>query len=278
MFTRAIVRPPAPNFAEGLTTAGLGSPDYPRALEQHAAYCAALEQCGLALTRLDPDPDYPDSTFVEDVAILVNALPDGRATAPAAAIITRPGAPSRRGEVESLRNVLSQFFPSLHKIESPGTVDGGDVCQAGDHFFIGISERTNEAGADQLASFLRQVGYTLSFVNIRSDDERESVPGAVATGSLLHLKSGLAYLGNNRLVIVQSLACRKDFAAYDLVRVDQAEQYAANCIRVNDHVLIADGHPKLQAELRKLGYQTIALDMSEFEKMDGGLSCLSLRF
>src|SRR3954470_11343553 len=110
MFTRAIVCPPAANFAKGLTTAGLGSPDYERALEQHEAYCAALEKCGLTLMRLDPDPDYPDSTFVEDVAILVNA---GTAST---AILTRPGAPSRRGEVQSLRNVLLDFFPSLQEI------------------------------------------------------------------------------------------------------------------------------------------------------------------
>src|SRR5262245_27595726 len=103
MFTRAIVRPPATNFAEGLTTAGLGAPDHERALAQHDFYCAALEECGLALTRLSTDPKYPDSTFVEDTAVIFNALPHGRATAPSSArtdsltqaVLTRPGAPSR---------------------------------------------------------------------------------------------------------------------------------------------------------------------------------------
>ena len=264
MFTRAIVRPPAPNFAAGLTTAGLGAPDYKVALQQHKAYCAALEQCGLTLTRLEPDPDYPDSTFVEDVAIVTDAC----------AILTRPGAPSRAGEVESMRETLADFFARVFEIEAPGTLDGGDVCQAGDHFFIAISERTNKAGATQLGEYLRHAGYTSAFIDIT----RSSVPGAVATGSLLHLKSGIAYLGDNRLVIIESLANRKEFSAYDLVSVDQTELYAANCIRVNDHVLIARGHPKFEAKLRELGYQTIALDMSEFQKMDGGLSCLSLRF
>ncbi|HWP54071.1 MAG TPA: arginine deiminase family protein [Pyrinomonadaceae bacterium] len=281
---------PGPNFAEGLTTAALGQPDYQLTLQQHEAYCAALERCGLSLIRLEPDPDYPDSTFVEDVAVLVGSLPNGRATAPSAAILTRPGAASRAGEVKSMRKPLAGFFAQVSEIESPGTLDGGDICQAGEHFFIGISERTNRAGASQLAAFLGQLGYTSSFVAIGIDDEEKavhkaattgslmkSVPGAVATG-LLHLKSGVAYLGDNRVLLVESLAIRKEFAGYDLVLVDEAESYAANCIVVNNHVLIADGHPHIAAKLRELGYRTIALDMSEFQKMDGGLSCLSLRF
>jgi dimethylargininase len=288
MFTRAIVRTPAPNFAAGLTTAELGPPDYQLALQQHEAYCIALEQCGLSLIRLEPDPDYPDSTFVEDVAVLVGARPGGRAAAASAAILTRPGAASRAGEVESIRKPLAELFPRIFEIEAPGTLDGGDICQASDHFFIGVSERTNEAGAGQLAEFLKQLGYTSSVVEINEPNSlpepvatgsaMRSVPGAVATGSLLHLKSGIAYLGNNRLAIIESIADRKEFAGYDPVLVDQTESYAANCIRVNNHFLIADGYPHFAAKLRELGYQTIALDMSEFQKMDGGLSCLSLRF
>ncbi|HSQ25458.1 MAG TPA: hypothetical protein VLN44_13625 [Pyrinomonadaceae bacterium] len=154
-------------------------------------------------------------------------------------------------------------------------MDGGDVCQAGNHFFIGISARTNHEGACQLGKLLEQNGYTSSFMDITGQG---SVRGAVATGPLLHLKSGLAFLGRNRLVITAALENHPEFAAYDLVRVDGAEMYAANCITVNDRVLIARGHPKFEAKLRELGYQTIALDMSEFQKMDGGLSCLSLRF
>ena len=288
MFTRAIVRTPGPNFAAGLTTAGLGKPDYQLALHQHETYCAALERCGLSLIRLEPDPGHPDSTFVEDVAVLLGALPGGKATAPSAAILTRPGAASRTGEVRSIRTPLVELFPRVFEIEAPGTLDGGDICQADDHFFIGVSERTNEAGASQLAEFLRKLGYTSSFVEINESKSQpgilatsstmKSVPEAIATSSLLHLKSGIAYLGDNRLAIIETIASRKEFAGYDLVLVDQAESYAANCISVNNHVLIADGYPRFAAKLRELGYQTIALDMSEFQKMDGGLSCLSLRF
>src|SRR6266481_5764809 len=124
-FTRAIVRPPAPNFAAGLTTAGLGAPDYRRALEQHAAYCAALEQCGLTLTTLEPDPNYPDATFVEDTAVLTERC----------AVLARPGAPSRLGEVSSIKNQLVDFYPSLTSVHPPGTLDGGDVCEADEHLF-----------------------------------------------------------------------------------------------------------------------------------------------
>jgi dimethylargininase len=292
MFTRAIVRPPARNFAEGLTTADLGTPNYQRAVTQHEAYCAALEQCGLKLIRLEADPRHPDSTFVEDTAVLVThpqgtpvAGPyddvDGRSHPLRQVVLTRPGAPSRSAEVESIRRVLADFFPSLGEINSPGTLDGGDICEAGNHFFIGISERTNEAGAQQLADVLASFGYTTSFVDIRGLNGKESVPGAVATGlsseGSLHLKSGLSYLGDH-LVVIDALANRAEFSKYDLVRVNDNEMYAANCVRVRDHVLLAAGFPVLEGKLRELGYQTIALEMSEFQKMDGGLSCLSLRF
>jgi dimethylargininase len=272
VFTKAIVRPPAPSFSEGLTTSDLGGPNYERALAQHEAYCLALEQCGLTLTRLEPDPLHPDSTFVEDTAVVTDKC----------AVITRPGAPSRVGEVANIKDVLADFYPSLLSIQPPGTLDGGDVCAAGDHFFIGISERTNEDGAQQLADLLAPFGYSSAFVDIRGLDGKQSVPGAVATGSvsagILHLKSGLAYIGDQRLVVIDALAERTEFSKYDLVRVEADEAYAANCVRVNDLVLVASGFPELEGKLRELGYQTMALDMTEFQKMDGGLSCLSLRF
>ena len=277
MFTRAIVRPPAQNFAEGLTTAGLGAPNYQRALTQHEAYCVALEQCGLTLTRLEADPRHPDSTFVEDTAVLVThhqgtrcAEPydevDGRPHPLTQVVLTRPGAPSRAGEVARIREALADFYPLMFSIQSPGTLDGGDVCEAGNHFFIGISARTNEAGAQQLAELLASFGYTNSFVDIRG------------LKSILHLKSGVSYLGDNRLVVIDALANVRDLRSYDLVCVNTDEEYAANCVRVNDHVLVAAGYPVLAGKLRELGYQTIALEMTEFQKMDGGLSCLSLRF
>jgi dimethylargininase len=268
MFSKAIVRQPGANYADGLTTARLGAPDYERALQQHALYCEALEQCGLELRRLDADEKYPDSTFVEDTAVMIGTITGGLASARPApkAVLTRPGSPSRAGEVESIEEVLSEFCTELHSIHAPGTLDGGDICEAEDHFFIGISERTNETGARQLAGLLRSYGYTSSLVEIRD------------VKSILHLKSGLAYLGDNRLVVIDELANRKEFQRYELVPVTTREEYAANCIRVNDRVLLAAGYPRFEQAVRDLGYTTIALAMTEFQKMDGGLSCLSLRY
>ena len=270
VFTKAIVRPPSRNFAAGLTTAGLGAPDYQLALEQHAAYCAALEECGLQLIRLEADERYPDSCFVEDAALII----DYSRTFTKHAVLTMPGAVSRRGEVESIRGELSSLFPAIDEIRSPGTVDGGDICEAGTHFFIGISGRTNEEGARQLAEILTLHGCTSSCVDIRTLTHAQD---ARAT-SLLHLKSGLASLGDKTLVITEALAKKEEFRGYRLIHVDPDEDYAANCIDVNGRVLIAAGHPRFAAKLRDLGYETIALEMSEFQKMDGGLSCLSVRW
>ena len=270
MFARAIVRPPAPNFAEGLTTAGLGAPDYQRAVKQHEAYCAALERCGLTLIRLDADPNYPDSCFVEDVAVVIPefAFQCARDPIPTRVVLTRPGAATRTGEVESMRIALEQMAPefAIQQIEPPGTLDGGDICEAGEHYFIGLSERTNESGAEQLAQFVTAHGYTAGFIDIRKSD------------SLLHLKSGLAYLGDNRVVVTEALAGLKEFERYEMVTVPPGADYSANCVRVNDYVLVAAGYDDFELQLRRLGYRTLALDMSEFQKMDGGLSCLSLRW
>jgi len=256
MFRHAIVRTPGDNFADGLTTVDLGAPRFEDVLRQHARYCDALVECGLALTTLEADLRYPDSTFVEDTAVLT----------PRAAILTRPGALSREGEVEAIRGALAGFFPSLLKIEAPGTLDGGDICEAGDHFFMGVSHRTNEEGVRQLAVHLAGLGYTSSIVDIRG------------MTSILHLKSGISYIGGNTMVVIEEMASNELYRAYDLIRVPLEESYGANCVRVNSRVLIAAGHPKLEAELTRRGFSPLVLEMSEFQKMDGGLSCLSLRF
>ena len=256
-FRRAIVRSPAANFADGLTTVDLGVPDFGMALAEHEAYCGALEALGVELTRLPPDASFPDSTFVEDAAILVGDR---------AAILTRPGAPSREGEVASIAPALSAFFTEPRIIQPPGTLDGGDICEAGDHWFIGVSERTNEEGARQLARFLAAEGFSSSFVDIRG------VPG------ILHLKSGIAWLSGRRIVVIDSLRPDPAFQGWEVVPVDPGEEYAANCVAVNGAVLFAKGFPRLEKRIAGLGYRPLVLDMSEFQKMDGGLSCLSLRF
>lgn len=256
LFKRAIVRIPAPNFAHGLTTSNLGAPSYNSALLQHSQYCKALEECGLTITTLDADLRFPDSTFVEDTAVLT----------PHSAILTRPGAPSREGEVAIMREALSEFFPVILEIEPPGTVDGGDICEAQDHFFLGLSQRTNEEGVRQLSAYLTREGYNCSVIDIRQ-----------MTG-VLHLKSAISYIGDNTMVVAPEMEATGLFRDYELIRVPSQESYGANCIRVNERVLVAAGHPHLTAEFMDRGFDPVVLDMSEFQKMDGGLSCLSLRF
>ena len=168
--------------------------------------------------------------------------------------------------MKRVKEVLGRFFGSVHAVASPGTVDGGDVCEADGHFFIGISQRTNEAGAAQLAAFLSAGGCGATLVDIR------------ATAGLLHLKSGIAYLGDGRMVLTASLAGEEAFRRFEKILVPESEAYAANCVRVNEHVLLAAGYQRVEALLRRAGFSVLQLDMSEFRKMDGGLSCLSLRF
>jgi dimethylargininase len=256
-FSSAIVRLPGANFSHGLTTStSKSAPDVSKALEQHAAYCSALQECGLRLTMMDADPQYPDGTFVEDTFVIAERV----------AIATRPGAKTRMGEVTAVAAALRGFRPDWEQIEAPGTVDGGDICQAEEHFLIGLSTRTNEAGAAQLAAILERHHYSTSTVDIRGH------------ATLLHLKSGIAYLGERCFFVVHGFPAIDAIADAERIVVAQSEAYAANCVRVNDQVLIAAGFPGAATALKERGVRVRALEMSEFAKMDGGLSCLSLRF
>jgi dimethylargininase len=255
-FTHALLRLPGENFAQGLSQAGAGAPDPELALEQHQRYCEALAACGLSLTVLPADPRHPDGCFVEDTALVTDR----------GAILMRPGAPSRRGEVDVIAAALRGLFPEIPHIAAPGTVDAGDVCEADGHFLIGLSARTNESGAGQLAGHLADLGYRAHIVDIRPH------------GRLLHLKTGLSWLGDGRMLATGDLPRIPALAAYEILRVPDEEHYAANALRVNDHVLVAAGYPATRAAIESLGFPVIALEMSEFRKLDGGLSCLSLRW
>ena len=255
-YTRAIVRPPPPTYAQGITSANEGAPELARALAQHQAYCLALEQCGLAVSVLSADADFPDSCFVEDTAVLT----------PRGAIATRPGAPSRAGEVSSVVAALHAYFAEIAGITAPGTVDGGDVCEAEGHFLIGLTQRTNEEGARQLAGLLADIGFPSTVIDLRGSRR------------LLHLKTGLSYLDDGRMLITSDVPRTAALAPYELIDVPDTERYAANCLCLNDKVVMADGYPATRAALESCGYEILALEMSEYRKMDGGLSCLSLRF
>jgi dimethylargininase len=253
MFTKALVRKPCRNMVSGLSTAGLGQPDYGKALAQHAAYVSDLQRCGLAVTVLPADEEYPDSVFIEDTAVLSGKV----------AVITRPGAPSRRGEENAVATVLQKSHDRLEYILAPGTLEGGDVMRAGDCFFIGISARTNPDGARQLAAILQKFGYAATPVPLRD---------------VLHLKTGVAYLENNRLLAGGEFLDHPLLSGFEIVPVPAAEAYAANSVWVNGCVLVPAGFPQTEKNIRALGYETVSVDVSEFRKLDGGLSCLSLRF
>jgi len=205
--------------------------------------------------ELPPSEVLPDATFVEDVAVIV----DGRA------MLTRPGAPSRRDEVALIRDKIAALFARYDKIAAPGTLDGGDVCEAGERCFVGVSDRTNDAGADQLGRWLESIGKRMVKVDIRP------------IRGLLHLKSAIAFV-SGVFVVAPAARALPALSGEPAIYVDDDDAYAANCVEINGHVLVADGFPRVTAALKERGIDVIELEMSEFEKMDGGLSCLSLRF
>ncbi len=252
MFSRAIVRQPGNSLVNGITTAGLGAPDYELALKQHGQYIDALEQCGLEVTVMPADENYPDGLFIEDAALVMSGC----------AVSTRPGASERRGEVGKVASELLSFYEQVEAIEAPGTLDAGDIMMVGQHFYIGLSERSNQAGAEQLIEILKAHGYSGSMV---------------AFSEALHLKSSVSYLENNRLVITGELCGKPAFAEFDHIVIAADEAYAANCVWINNRVLVASGYPNTSKLIADLGYEVIELDVSEFRKLDGGLSCLSLR-
>jgi dimethylargininase len=253
MFSNAIVRLPCQSIINGLSSASLGKPDYGRAMKQHAAYVEALKNTGLKVKVLEEDDQHPDSTFIEDVALCTSEF----------AVVTNPGAESRRGETKDIRQILGEFFSTIEEITSPGTLEAGDVMMIGNHFFIGISNRTNISGSEQLIQILNKHGMTGSTISLKK---------------MLHLKSGASYLENNNLLVTGELEACRDLVKYNRIIVKTGESYAANSLWINGIVLIPAGYPETRKRIEKAGYDTVTLDVSEFRKVDGGLSCLSLRF
>ena len=253
MFTHAIVRRPCENFAAGLRTTNRSQPaDYELMLEQHQAYLQALSDAGLEVIVLDAQPDFPDAHFVEDTAVVTSD----------AAVITIPGAEARRGEEATIAPVLAEYR-RIERITPPGTLDGGDVLQVGNHFFIGLSERTNPEGAEQLARILESRGHTWTVVQV---------------GAGLHFKSSVNYVGQNSLIVNPEFNALKQLDAYDLILTDRTESYAANTLLVNDYLLMPSGYPNTRKQLESLNLKIVELEVSEVRKMDGGLTCMSLRF
>ncbi len=253
MFRNAIVCSPCPAITDGITTSSLGKPLYSLAVEQHQKYIETIERLGLKVRILPARDAFPDSVFIEDVAICT----------PSCAIITKPFVSSRKGEITGIREILSDYYSSIEEILNPGTLEGGDIMNAGGHFFIGISNRTSSYGADQLINILGKYKYTGSKIPLKK---------------MLHLKSGVSYLEGNNMLVSGEFTKTKEFEIYNRIIIEEDESYAANSLWINGKVLIPDGFPKTRKKIENAGYDTIVLNVSEFRKIDGGLSCLSLRF
>lgn len=253
---RAIVRPPGSTFAKALTSVELGVPDLGKAVRQHEAYCAAIRSVGIDVIQLAAEDDYPDATFVEDTAVLTRV----------SAMLTRSAAPTRSGEGDCIRGELRAHFAEVDEMKAPATLDGGDVCEAGGHVLIGVSARTNEEGARQLSAFLLREGYTAETIDIRGIPE------------LLHLKSGLSYLGEGRFLATEAIASSAALSRYETIVVDEEDSYAANCVRFGNSLILPAGFVRVEKALEARGFHVVPVDTSEFRKVDGGPSCLSLRF
>ncbi|GMQ95715.1 MAG: dimethylarginine dimethylaminohydrolase [Gammaproteobacteria bacterium] len=250
-FTHAIVRSPTRNAAGGLTTAGLGAPDIECMIEQHRDYVKILESLDLQVTMLDGDEHFPDGCFVEDTAVVT----------PGVAVITRPGVASRRGEEVAIEPLLAAHRP-VARIVAPGSVDGGDILVMGERVIIGLSARTNEEGARQLAEIIEGRGMRCI---------------TLAAGDGLHLKSSVNALGDDRLLATREFAECAELSEFERIAVPADESYAGNSLWVNGRVLVPAGFPATRELIDGLGVETIEVQVSEFRKMDGGLTCLSIR-
>ena len=252
-FNRAIVRSPARSVVNGLRACDFGNPSYEGVKAEHDAYIAALEAAGVSLTVLPPLEAYPDSLFVEDPALLFNE----------GGILLRPGAPSRAGEVREIAPVLHELFETVIALPT-GFADGGDVLITPDRIMIGLSDRTDRAGAEALAGCLAEFG---------RDSEIVETPGDV-----LHFKSACSLLAEGTILCTPSLAESGVFSGFRQVVTPDGEEAAANALRVNDVVLVGAGFPRTIELLDGFGYKVAPVPTEEIGKIDAGLSCMSLRW
>ncbi len=253
-FSHAIAREPSASSVHGLRAIDTGMPDISRFRADHAAYVSALRDAGVEVTVLPPIEDYPDSVFVEDTAL---CLPEG-------AVVLRPGAPSRLGEAAAIAPALARHYRDLRRIGGPGFVEGGDVLVTEREILVGRSARTDAAGIAELARLVGDWGYVLREL---------ATPPAV-----LHFKTDCALLDEETILATPRLAASGCFRDYRVIHTGTGEEAAANAIRVNDLVLLPAGYPRTAEALAKAGYRLREIRNTEAAKLDGGMSCLSLRF
>ncbi|MFN3281842.1 MAG: dimethylarginine dimethylaminohydrolase family protein [Tabrizicola sp.] len=254
-FTHAITRRPAASITRGLRAVDTGTPDLARMLDHHAAYVATLRETGATVLELPPLDDFPDGVFVEDTAL---CLPQG-------AVVMRPGAPSRLGEAAEMAPHLKALYAEVQAITGEGSfIEGGDILVTGTEILVGRSARTNAAGIAELAALVAPWGHKLREV--------------MTPPEVLHFKTDCSLLDAETILATKRLSASGCFSGYRVIDVPQGEEAAANTIRFNDLVLMPAGFPRTRDLLDAAGYQVREIGNSECAKLDGGMSCLSLRF
>lgn len=256
LFDHALVRTPAHSVIDGIDDyADQGRPDYQVALQEHRDYIAMLRNLGIDVTVLDPLEDFPDSCFVEDPAVVADEF----------AVITNPTRDTRTAERDKIRPAIQRFYQDnqIFEITAPGKLEGGDVMPVDGTFYVGLSARTNQAGIDQFTKIAAKFGHQVI---------------AVPVNQVLHLKTGTTYMGNHKLLVSGEYIDSPYFKDFDQIAVPTGEDYAVNCINTGNGVIMPAGFPGVQRLLEDNGFTTHPVNMSEFSKIDGGLTCLSLRF
>ncbi len=253
-FSHAIVRYPSRSILDGLRAVDTGAPDFDVFSLHHQLYVDALASTAASVTTLAADEAFPDSVFIEDAAL---CLQEG-------AIIMRPGAPTRLGETRLIAPTLSQLYQEVLPIEGPGFIEGGDILTTEREILVGLSARTDAAGISELKSLVSRWGYSLRVVNTPPE--------------ILHFKTDCSLLDEETILCTPRLAATGCFEGYKLIQTADGEDACANAIRFNDLVIMPDGFPKTSEQLVSLGYNVSLIGNSEAAKLDGGMSCMSLRF
>lgn len=253
-FSHAITRRPPESAVSGLRASNVGDPDVALMLEHHDAYVSALRATGAEVMVLDALEDFPDSLFVEDSAL---CLPRG-------AVILRPGAPTRLGEAAAMEPHLRVLYSHVHRLEGPGFIEGGDILTTETEILVGQSKRTDRAGIEELRTAVEPWGYRVREV--------------LTPAGVLHFKTDCSLLDDTTILSTRRLSDSGCFSDYTVIEVEAGEEPAANSIRFNDVVFMPAGFPVTTNRVREHGFQVVELPNSECQKIDGGLSCLSLRF
>ncbi len=226
--------------------------DLENARRQHHAYEDTLRSLGVEVLSLPEEPDLPDSVFVEDAAIVLDAC----------AVLTRPGADSRKPEIESIARALTPYR-TLYRVQAPGTVDGGDVLTVDKNIWVGLTTRSNQSAIDQMQEYLKSYGYTVRGVRVTD---------------CLHLKTAITQVAENTLLINPAWAKKSDFPGMDFIEVDPSEPMGANVLLVGKTAIYQPAYPKTRARLEAAGIHPILVDASELGKAEGALTCCSLVF